>query len=145
MERLPPVRWDDHVETSILILLAEDDLRVLESMQETLEHGGYSVQAATSGEEAIQLIWHLEQPFSGLVTDIHLGPGPNGWDVARTARERYPDLPIVYMTGDSALEWTSQGVPKSILLQKPIAAAQLVTAISTLLNKVDSTPQLAPA
>jgi CheY-like chemotaxis protein len=128
-----------------LILLAEDDLRVLESMQETLEHGGYSVRAATSGEEAIHVIWHLEEPFSGLVTDIHLGAGPNGWDVARTARERYPDVPIVYMTGDSAHEWTSQGVPKSILLQKPFAAAQLVTAISTLMNNVDSNPQLVAA
>jgi CheY-like chemotaxis protein len=133
------------LEPSIMILLAEDDLRVLNSMQDTLEQGGYGVRAATSGEEAIHLIWHLEQPFCGLVTDVHLGPGPSGWDVARTARERYPDLPIVYMTGESASEWTSQGVPKSILLQKPIAAAQLVTAISTLLNNADSNPQLVAA
>jgi CheY-like chemotaxis protein len=128
-----------------MILLAEDDLLVLDSMQETLESGGYTVQAATSGEEAIQLIWHVEQPISGLVTDIHLGAGPSGWEVARKARERDPDLPVVYMTGDSALEWASQGVPKSLLLQKPIAAAQLVTAISTLMNNRDCSPHLAAA
>ena len=128
-----------------MILLAEDDLRVLDSMQETLEQGGYAVQAASSGEEAIHLLWHLEQPISGLVTDIRLGAGPNGWDVARTARERYPELPIVYMTGENPLEWTSQGVPKSILLQKPFAAAQLVTAMSTLMNNVDSNPHLETA
>jgi CheY-like chemotaxis protein len=133
------------MEPSILILLAEDDLRVLDSMQETLEQGGYKVQAATSGEEAIHLIWHLEQPISGLVTDIRLGTGPNGWDVARTARERDPELPIVYMTGDCALEWASYGVPKSVLLQKPVAAAQLVTAISTLMNNLDSSPHLIAA
>jgi FixJ family two-component response regulator len=91
------------------------------------------------------LIWHSEQPNSGLVTDIRLGTGPDGWDVARTARERNPELPIVYMTGDSAIAWPSHGVPKSILLQKPIAAAQLVTAISTLLNGVDSSPHLEAA
>jgi DNA-binding NtrC family response regulator len=130
------------MEPSILILLAEDDQRILDSMQETLEQGGYSVQGASSGEEAIHLIWHLERPISGLVTDIRLGTGPSGWDVARTARERDPELPIVYMAGDSALEWASQGVPKSILLQKPIAAAQLVTAISTLMNKLDSSPHM---
>jgi CheY-like chemotaxis protein len=133
------------MEPSILILLAEDDLLVLESMQGTLEQGGYKVQAATSGEEAIHLIWHMEQPISGLVTDIRLGAGPNGWDVARTARERNPELPIVYMTGDGGLEWASQGVPKSVLLQKPFAAAQLVTAISTLMNEADSTAHLAAA
>ena len=48
------------MEPSILILLAEDDLLVLDSMQETLEQGGYKVQAATSGEEAVHLIWHME-------------------------------------------------------------------------------------
>jgi hypothetical protein len=40
------------------------------------------------------------------------------------------------MTGAAAEEWTSQGVPHSILLQKPFAPAQLVTAVSQLLNSV---------
>jgi hypothetical protein len=38
------------------------------------------------------------------------------------------------MTGDSADEWASKGVPSSILLTKPFAPAQLVTAVSQLLN-----------
>ncbi|HEX8402071.1 MAG TPA: response regulator [Allosphingosinicella sp.] len=133
------------METPVLILLAENDLRMLDSMQETLEQGGYAVQTASSGEEAVHLIWHLEQPMSGLVTDIRLGTGPNGWDVARTARERTPELPVVYMAGDAASEWASQGVPKSVLLQKPFAAAQLVTAISSLINDLNCSPHLATA
>ena len=43
-------------------------------------------------------------------------------------------FPVVYMTGAAADEWASQGVPNSILLQKPFAPAQLVTAVSQLLN-----------
>jgi hypothetical protein len=38
------------------------------------------------------------------------------------------------MTGVAADQWASMGVPESILLQKPFAPAQLVTAISNLLN-----------
>ena len=38
------------------------------------------------------------------------------------------------MTGAAADEWASKGVPNSILLQKPFAPAQLVTAVSNLLN-----------
>jgi hypothetical protein len=38
------------------------------------------------------------------------------------------------MTGAASDQWTSHGVPNSILLQKPFAPAQLVTAISNLLN-----------
>ena len=51
------------------------------------------------------------------------------------ARKRdHPQFPVVYMTGDSAAEWDSIGVPNSILLTKPFAPAQLVTALSQLLN-----------
>jgi hypothetical protein len=49
------------------------------------------------------------------------------------------------MTGDCALEWASYGVPKTVLLQKPVAAAQLVTALSTLMNNLDSSPHLIAA
>jgi hypothetical protein len=38
------------------------------------------------------------------------------------------------MTGANADEWASKGVPNSILLSKPFAQAQLLTAISQLLN-----------
>ena len=58
----------------------------------------------------------------------------NGWEVARRAREIFPDLPVVYVTSMAAEQWTSQGVPKSILIQKPFAPAQITTAISQLLN-----------
>jgi CheY-like chemotaxis protein len=74
-------------------------------------------------------------PFRAVVTDINLGRNRmDGWDVARHARENKPDMPVVYMTGDSADEWASKGVPNSILLTKPFAPAQLVTAVAQLLN-----------
>jgi hypothetical protein len=38
------------------------------------------------------------------------------------------------MSGDSAHHWAAKGVPRSILLAKPFAAAQLVEAISSLLD-----------
>jgi two-component system, cell cycle response regulator CpdR len=58
----------------------------------------------------------------------------DGWEVARAAREGYPAMPIIYMTGTHGEEWASKGVPNSILLAKPFAPAQIVTAISQLLN-----------
>ena len=57
-----------------------------------------------------------------------------GWEVAKQAREIDPAFPIVYMTGAAADDWASHGVPNSILLVKPFAPAQLVTAVSQLLN-----------
>jgi hypothetical protein len=43
------------------------------------------------------------------------------------------------MTGAAADKWASQGVPNSILLEKPFAPAQLVTALSNLLNAAPPT------
>jgi DNA-binding response OmpR family regulator len=63
----------------------------------------------------------------------------NGWEVARQIREIDPAFPIIYMTGAAADQWASQGVPNSILLEKPFAPAQLVTAVSNLLNTGTST------
>ena len=72
--------------------------------------------------------------IQGIITDIRFGEPPDGWDVARVAREIDSEMPIVYVSGDSAPDWASKGVPNSLILAKPFAMAQLVTAISQLLN-----------
>ena len=59
--------------------------------------------------------------------------------MAQHAREIEPEFPVVYMSGKSAQEWTVKGVPNSIMLEKPFAAAQLVSAVANLLNKGTST------
>jgi DNA-binding response OmpR family regulator len=60
--------------------------------------------------------------------------GLSGWHVARQIREKEPTIPVIYLTTASAEEWAARGVPNSILIPKPFAPAQLVTAISQLLN-----------
>lgn len=72
--------------------------------------------------------------YRALVTDIKLRGRMNGWEVAKRAREIDPAFPVVYMTGVAGGDWASHGVPNSILLEKPFAPAQLVTAVSQLLN-----------
>jgi DNA-binding response OmpR family regulator len=78
--------------------------------------------------------------YRALVIDINLAGRINGWDVARAAREIDPEFPVVYMTGAAAEEWAVKGVPNSILLAKPFAPAQLITAISSLLNTSGPSP-----
>ncbi|WP_028003751.1 hypothetical protein [Sinorhizobium meliloti] len=40
----------------------------------------------------------------------------------------------VYISGDSAAEWAINGVPNSMMLEKPFAMAEMVTAVDQLLN-----------
>lgn len=68
------------------------------------------------------------------MTDVNLKGTMTGWDLARVARERDPAFPVVYMIGTAADDWARFGVPNSILLTKPFAPAQLVTAVAQLLN-----------
>jgi DNA-binding response OmpR family regulator len=79
--------------------------------------------------------------YRALVIDISLRGTMDGWEVARQARKIDPAFPILYITAGHGHQWASQGVPNRILLTKPFAPAQLVTAISQLLN---TSPPTAP-
>ena len=121
-----------------IILLVEDEPLVLLVAQDALEAGGFTVIPSQLASEALSLLDERDTELSGLVTDIRLPGGSNGWEIARHAREMRPDLPVVYTTADSADEWPDQGVPKSVVVQKPYAGAQLLTAISSLITKADT-------
>jgi DNA-binding NtrC family response regulator len=73
-------------------------------------------------------------PFRAIVTDVNQGWEKSGWDVAKHAREIDPEIAIIYVTGHGANDWPSHGLPRSVLLSKPFAVAQLLTAVSNLLN-----------
>lgn len=111
-------------------------------VEETLSDGGFESAVVASGEEAVTLLKGHKGKYRALVTDIHLRGTMDGWEVAQHAREIEPDFPVVYMSGAAAADWTSKGVPHSIMLAKPFAPAQLLTAVSNLLNS--STPTATP-
>ena len=117
-----------------VILVVEDDHVVQSMVEESLSEGGFDLAIAASGEEGVTLLIGRTTEYRALVTDINLRGRINGWEVAKQAREINPAFPVVYMTGAAADEWAANGVPNSILLVKPFAPAQLLTAVSQLLN-----------
>lgn len=102
-------------------------------MEDALSDGGFEAEIAASGEEALSRFGEGRAGYRALLT-AGIGAGLNGWALARRIREIDPDFPVVYMTGGHAEAWKLQGVPNSILIEKPFAPAQLVTAVSQLLN-----------
>jgi DNA-binding response OmpR family regulator len=117
-----------------IVLIVEDDLEIQAIVDEALIEAGFETALAPSAEEAVTLLKAKVANYRALITDINLKGMMNGWEVARAAREIDPAFPIIYMTGAAAGDWPSHGVPNSILLEKPFAPAQLVTAVSQLLN-----------
>lgn len=120
----------------LIVFVVEDEALIQEMLVSTLKDAGYGVVVASSGNQALNVMeGEQAESVRALVTDVRLGDSaPSGWDVARRARELHPELPVVYVTGDGAQDWTSHGVPNSILITKPFAPAQVVTAVSQLLN-----------
>jgi len=117
-----------------IILVVEDEDALLHIVHEALADGGFDLTTVASGEEAVTMLESAVVKYSALVTDINLKGPMLGWEVARLARQIDPTLPVIYMTGAAADDWAAEGVPNSILLKKPFAPAQLVTAVSQLLN-----------
>jgi DNA-binding response OmpR family regulator len=124
------------VDPSVLVLIAEDDAAIRDVLLVSFEDGGFKVVLTSSGEEAIAALETNRSSVRALVTDIKLGSDVTGWDVGR---EINPDLPVVYVTGTDSHDWPSLGVPNSVLIAKPFALAQVLTAVSQLLN-VGNTP-----
>ncbi|MCK1420714.1 response regulator [Bradyrhizobium sp. 180] len=127
-------------ELSLAILVVEDEQLIWALVEDALVDGGYEAEVAATGEEAVTLLQGTNSKYRALVTDINLAGTVDGWEVARCARAIDPNFPVVYMSGASADKWPIHGVPNSLLLAKPFAPAQLVTAISNLLNATPIPP-----
>ncbi|MGY3691606.1 DNA-binding response OmpR family regulator [Bradyrhizobium sp. USDA 3240] len=125
----------------VLILVVEDEVLIQDLVKEALADGGFTTESVSTGTKAIALLENGEQEYRALITDIKLSGTLTGWDVARRARELKPQMPVVYMTSSHAEDWPSHGVPNSVILQKPFALAQVVTAISQLLNQMPPTQE----
>ena len=117
-----------------IILVVEDEEPIQDFIEDALTDAGFHLMVSASGEEALMLLQSGVVRYRALVTDISLKGGMNGWELAKQIREIEQSFPVVYITGASADQWASQGVPHSILLEKPFAPAQLVTAVAQLLN-----------
>lgn len=122
-----------------IILVLEDDEAVQGLVMDTLSDAGFETDIVASGDDALILLRERKGKYRALVTDIKVQGNVDGWEVAQHAREIEPEFPVVYMSGDSAADWTSKGVPNSMMLAKPFAPAQLVTALSNLLNNATPT------
>jgi DNA-binding response OmpR family regulator len=124
--------------TEAVLFLVEDEFLIQEMVNEALTEAGFKIETASSGTKAIKQLGDDAARFRAVITDIQLGEGPDGWDVAKRARELVHNMPIVYMSGCSEQDWTSKGVPNSVMLGKPFAPAQIVTAVSMLINQADT-------
>ncbi|RWI10918.1 response regulator [Mesorhizobium sp.] len=118
-----------------VVLLVEDEAMVLLDIEGALIEAGFDVIAVTNATKALAEFDRDTSRINAVVTDIRLGSGTNGWELARDIRGAVPTMPIIYLSGDGALDWHAEGVPDSIMISKPCVMVQIITALATLPNQ----------
>ena len=109
------------------ILLVEDEDMVRAVAERALTRQGYTVLTAENGEVALEVLDRSGRPDL-LISDVVM-PTMDGPTMVRHARERYPDLPIIFMSG-----YAEEQLRKSIdlahvaFLPKPFSVQQLAEA-----------------
>lgn len=124
------------------MLVVEDEALVAMALEDYLSDAGFTVTLATDAASAVSKLEAEFQNFEAVVTDIRMPGVLSGWDVGKRARELRPDIPVVYCSGDKAGDWSSRGVPNSLMLLKPFSMSELVEAVARL---VAGAPSHSPA
>jgi DNA-binding response OmpR family regulator len=78
------------------ILLVDDQEAVSRLLIRWLEHLGFPVRIATSGEQALSMVRHELPPADLVLADVNL-PGMNGLDLAESVLTEYPGRQILLM------------------------------------------------
>ncbi|MBB4838750.1 two-component system cell cycle sensor histidine kinase/response regulator CckA [Sphingomonas kyeonggiensis] len=115
------------------ILVVEDEDMVRAIAERALTRQGYTVVTADNGEAALELIETIDRPDL-LISDVVM-PVMDGPSMARRIRAKYPDLPILFMSG-----YAEEQLRKSIdleqvaFLPKPFSVQQLAEAARDVLG-----------
>ena len=118
----------------VSVLLVEDESEVRAVVHNFLGTLGCTVTVASTAEQAL-LALGQEATFDLLLTDIALGAGMRGTQLAAHAQERFPTLAVLLMSGFSSelLDADRDSPPTWELLRKPYSRDELAQAIARVL------------
>ncbi|MCW7539786.1 PAS domain S-box protein [Aquabacterium sp. A7-Y] len=122
---------DSEVPPGLHVLLVEDDAEVRAVVRRFLETLGCRVTACLQAEEALALL-SPQAGYELLLSDIALGAGMRGTELARRAQAIMPELPVLLMTGFSS--GLLDAPPEWELLRKPYTRGDLARAIVKVLG-----------
>ena len=117
------------------VLVAEDDPVVRTLLQRLLRDAGFEVRTAKHGDEALGMALRASGAFDLVVTDVRM-PVMDGLELARRLRERWPGLPVLYISGyDVELSAGSRrSGSRQALLRKPFDLDELLREVTRLLG-----------
>ena len=116
------------------VLVVDDDPEVLEVAVATCEEMGLTVLRAEDGVGALEILRDNPE-VELLLTDIGM-PDMTGWELAHAAKQKYPNLKVIYTSGYSEKYPIGQhGMGYVPLLPKPWHGNQLRENLRTVLGR----------
>ncbi len=115
------------------ILVVEDQMEVRILVQNVLKIKGYRVKAI--GPEGFQMALDKSTDYDLLVTDVVM-PGITGVEVARAFTRKYPQAPVLFMSGytNDILEESGWAKSDENILRKPFSPRELLSRVADLLS-----------
>lgn len=117
------------MEQALIILLVEDETTYAQLLELFLLDYGHQIHKAHNLADAQKL---LENKFDLLITDMNL-PDGDGNQLVQLAREKWPDLAVIFMTGYMNNVKISNKIDqenKTLFFKKPFSLKQLLEGIS---------------
>jgi len=110
------------------VLLVDDEARFVEILAERLRVRGLTVDTATSGEAALELV--KEKDFDAVLLDLSM-PGMSGTEVLREMKKMKPALQVIILTGQGSIEATVEVMKEGAMdfMEKPVDINKLIEKI----------------
>ena len=114
--------------TRTSVLLVDDDVALLRSLERVLKPKGFQTKTAQSGEEAVAIC--AQQRFDVVLSDISM-PGMDGIQLLRKIRETDLLVPVVLLTGGPAVSTAMEAIEYGAFryIAKPISNEDLVSVL----------------
>jgi signal transduction histidine kinase len=114
--------------TDRLILVLEDEADVRQTLCEQLHQLGYLTLEAENSEQALALL-AAAPDIDFLLSDLMLPGRLSGAEVIQFARQHYPGLALLLISGQDLRPADNPALPDVELLRKPFTRAQLAQAL----------------
>ena len=117
------------------LLLVDDEEALVGMLEELLSSLGYSIVAARSSQEALEIFRENPEEFDMVITDQGM-PKMKGTQLAKELRAIRKTVPIILCTGFS--ESLSKGMAKKLgirkILMKPVTMREIAASIREILD-----------
>ena len=135
----------DPSDRAFSILVVEDQSIILENIRQELEDDSFKVFTAESALEACAVLDDRGRDISAAFLDVDLGPGQDGFDVARYARSLHLRMPVIYTSGGLRGGDACDRVDNSLFVAKPYHPSQIGALLRSLLGPGRAQPGIGPA